>query len=277
MVVINGRQYKLCLLDTNAVSEMIKNRNSEFQKYLNNLFRDGFIPSFSLFSIIELKQKRDLFSEFLDIFSVFPSVILKGHQQILEEEIKSYPQYNKIDPLLISLIAIKPYQKLSKRQTTEMLFKSEPFLSYSKTYLANRNTDLKAMIANAQTYLPANEKYSKEEIWLVMQSFVLKELFLKNRAFTDKRKGREIIDVNAFPSLLMMAYSIFYKFYEDRLRKPSDSDVFDVVISALVPYSDAFITERNQADAIKKIKSKEKSFITDVKILTIKDLRELQI
>ncbi|HSJ85825.1 MAG TPA: hypothetical protein VK909_01360, partial [Anaerolineales bacterium] len=96
MVVINGTQYKLCLLDTNAVSEMIKNRNSEFQKFLNNLFREGFVPSFSLFSIIELRQRQDLFSEFLDIFSVFPSVILKGHQQMLEEEIKNYPHYNKI-------------------------------------------------------------------------------------------------------------------------------------------------------------------------------------
>lgn len=277
MVEINGKQYKLCLLDTNAISEMIKNHDDEFPKYFNNLFREGFIPSFSLFSIIELQQKPNLFSTFLDIFSVFPSVILKGHNQILDEEIQNYPQHQKISPLLLSLVAIKPFETLSKRQTVAKLFESEPFSSYSKKYVANRNKDLNKMIANAQTYLAASGKYSKTEIWLYMQLFVLQQLLLQKQSFVEMRGGRDAIDVNAFPSLLMMAYSIFYKFYEDRLRKPSESDVFDIVISALVPYADAFITERNQAEALKKIRNKEKSFLMDLKILTIKDLRALKV
>ena len=256
---------------------MIKNRDDEFPKYFNNLFRESFIPSFSLFSIIELQQKPNLFSGFLDIFSVLPSIILKGHNQILDDELESYPQPQKISPLLLSLVGIRPSQTLSKRETVENLFKSEPYASLSKKHLANRNTDLNVMIASAQTYLPASGKYSNGEIWLYMQSFVLKHLFLKKRSFVDRRRGREAIDVNAFPSLLMMAYSIFYKFYEDRQRKPSESDVFDIAISAMVPYVDAFITERNQAEAIKKIRNKEKSFLMDLRILTIKDLRELQV
>jgi hypothetical protein len=275
MVEINGTKYKLCLLDTNVASEMVKDRNDEFQKYFNHLFQDGYLPCFTVFSIIELRQKRELFSGFLDLFSVFPSVILKGHGQILEEEIENYPHYQEINPLSFSLVGMKPYKNLTKRQTTELLFKTEPFVSYSEKYLANRDSDLNEMIANSQTFLPEIGRYSKTEMWIYLQSFVLQQLFLKNREFVDRIKREEMIDINAFPSLLMMAYTVFYKFYEDRQRKPSNSDVFDIVISALVPYMDAVVIENNQAEAIKKTRNREKPFLSSVRILTLKELRGL--
>jgi hypothetical protein len=277
MVEINGTQYKLCLLDTNIISEIIKNRDDEFAKYFNNLFHEGFLPCFSLFSVIELQQRPDLFSKFLDIFSVFPSVVLKGHSQIFDEEIENYPHFNIINPLLLSPVAIEPYKNLSKRQTVELVFKSEPYLSLSKRYLGSRNSDLDELIANSKAYLPKKDKYSEDEIWLYMQTFVLRHLLLTKKTFVDKKKGKEVINIDAFPSQLMMAHSIFYKFYEDRQRKPSQSDVFDIIISALVPYVDAFITERNQADAIRKIRNKKMTFLPDIKILTIKDLRALSV
>jgi hypothetical protein len=41
-------------------------------------------------------------------------------------------------------------------------------------------------------------------------------------------RGQEI-DVDAFPTLKAMTYTVFHKFYADGNRKPSYSDAFDVL------------------------------------------------
>ncbi len=271
MVEINGTQYKLCLLDTNVISEIIKNRQEEFQKYFNNLFHEGYIPCFSAFSIVELQKTRELFSKFLDLFTVLPSAILKGNTQILEEEIENYPHYQKINPLSVSLVGLKPYNSLTKRQTVELLFKTEPFVSLSEQHLSNRNSDLHEMIAYAQSYLTKDGKYSKIDMEVYLHITLMEWVFIKNREFINSKvKIEKDFDIRAFPSLLMMAYTMFYKFCENRLRKALQSDVFDIRISASVPYVDAFITERHQAWVINKIKEKEKEFLSDITIFNVK-------
>lgn len=66
-----------------------------------------------------------------------------------------------------------------------------------------------------------------------------------------------------------MMYTVFYKFYPDQ-RKPILSDVYDIIISSLLPYVDCFITEGHQFDAIQKIK-KVDSFLDHLEVKSIKE------
>ena len=91
MLQINGTDYRLCLLDTNAVSEMLKNREPAFRNYLTWSLRDDrptFVPAFSLFTIIELRQSPAVYEQFTDVFSTVPCLLLKSREQLLEEEIR---------------------------------------------------------------------------------------------------------------------------------------------------------------------------------------------
>jgi hypothetical protein len=58
--------------------------------------------------------------------------------------------------------------------------------------------------------------------------------------------------MDAFPSLKAMTNAVFYKFYADLNRNPSNSDAFDVLISAALPYVEAIITESHLAEALRK-------------------------
>ncbi len=64
---------------------------------------------------------------------------------------------------------------------------------------------------------------------------------------------------------------VFYKFYVDN-RRPSRSDAFDIIISAPTPYVDAIVTERHQAEVIRKIKQRD-SFVSTVTPYILKDFR----
>ena len=76
--------------------------------------------------------------------------------------------------------------------------------------------------------------------------------------------------MDAFPTLKAMTYTVFHKFYADATRKPSNSDAFDVLISAALPYVEAFITEAHQAEALRKTKRSD-GFLKDLQVLTLRD------
>jgi len=77
--------------------------------------------------------------------------------------------------------------------------------------------------------------------------------------------------VDSFPSIKMTAFTVFYKFYTDE-RRPQESDPFDIIISSVLPYVDTVITEKHQADVLKKIKLQDK-FIESLEVLRLKDLQ----
>ncbi len=66
-------------------------------------------------------------------------------------------------------------------------------------------------------------------------------------------------------------YTLFYKFYVDN-RKYIPSDVFDIIISSATPYMDAIVTERHQAEVIKKIKGQDK-FLDSLRVFTLPEIR----
>ena len=67
--------------------------------------------------------------------------------------------------------------------------------------------------------------------------------------------GSHSVLVNAFPSIRMTAYTVFYKFYIKDQRRSLESDPFDIIISSAIPYMDAIVTEKHLAEILKKVKS----------------------
>jgi hypothetical protein len=77
MINLNGNQYKLCLIDTNTVSEMVKYPDPILRYFLETINPSKYIPCFSVFTILELRRKDDVYKRFLEIFSLLPCFILK--------------------------------------------------------------------------------------------------------------------------------------------------------------------------------------------------------
>lgn len=102
MITLNGHTYKLCLIDTNAVSEMVKCPDPIMRHFFEAIKPNEYIPCFSIFTILELREKDEVYKRFLETFSVFPCLILKSLDQLFQDELTAYPDHTKISPILIS-------------------------------------------------------------------------------------------------------------------------------------------------------------------------------
>ena len=212
---------------------------------LDKLFPEKYIPCFSVFTIAELQQRQDLFSKFMDLIYFLPIGTAKGHGDVIKEEIDNYPNYQKIFPLSMSLVGLQPYKDYTKRETVELLFNSEPYTKYRKQHLAQRQQVLSDIESNIKSFFDERGKYTETEMWIYLHWYVLQEIYIRNSKFAEIRRKNHIqIDIKAFQQS-KMAYVTFYKFQEDQNRKP-EIDIFDIAISSIVPYMDAFITERHQ-------------------------------
>lgn len=233
MLALNGTRYRLCLLDTNAVSELVKHPD-RLGHFLTWSLREQpvFIPCFSLFTVLELRRRSEIYLRFTERFGVLPCLLLKSHEQILEEETRCYPDPSKVDPSLLGF-------------------------SGPVGQSGNRLANVLPLAFGTESIL-AQERYWNES---------------RDQPFAERivRSGRPV-NIDAFPSLKATGYTVFYKFYPDRTRKPSASDAFDIIISAATPYVDTVVTENHQAECLRKAKRLD-PFIQDLGIYTLRDLR----
>jgi hypothetical protein len=84
---------------------MVKNPRGEFRSICEwALSRPKtFISSFSLLAVIELRRRSDIYEKFLNVFRDLPCVVLKGHEELLEDEVASYPDPRKVSALSVGI------------------------------------------------------------------------------------------------------------------------------------------------------------------------------
>jgi hypothetical protein len=101
------------------------------------------------------------------------------------------------------------------------------------------------MLSLVRNYPPAGATYAPEEVRQFVWMASLQQLvYHDHEAFVRRvHETGAAVDMDAFPTLKAMTYTAFHKFYADRNRKASDSDAFDVLIAAALPYVEAIITE----------------------------------
>ena len=217
------------------------------------------IICYSVFTLSELYYRQELFEKYIEIFSVFPSAILDGHESIFQKEVQNYWIGNKITPIVIVPFAIQepgltPQEKLLK------VISDSGFVSKSDYWKEGQQEVLSGIIQLKDNYPPKNNKYTIKEInefnfmASTSQIGIRDPLFARNII-----NSGQAIDLERFPSLKCTSYFVFYKFYPDN-RKPINSDIFDIIISALLPYVDSFISEGNMCNIIKRIQDKHKFF-----------------
>lgn len=275
MLNLNGTDYRLCLLDTNAVSELVK-REDSLRHFLAWAFTTHpvYIPSFTLFTVLELRRRPELFQQFLERFGPLPSVLLKSHEQLLEEETRHYPDPSRIDPVLLGFSGGvgSDGNRLAKLLPSAF---SDPSVAEKEQQWNEGGEEIVEGIASLVPNYPPGEgnAYVASEVRLFLQMAGLQQLAMRAKGFTERvARGGQALDIDAFPSLKIGLYTVFHKFYADKNRKPSRSDGFDIINSAATPYVEAIITENHQAEVLRKTQRRD-SFIESLTILTLKNFR----
>jgi len=273
MLTLNETDYRLCLLDTNALSEMGKNRTA-LENFLTwSLASEPiFIPCFSVFSLVELRRSAVAYRGFVEVFGAVPCMALKNHEQLLVDEVHCYPDPSGVDPCLAAFTPLGG-EATDLAKMLNLASGDEIFLASERYWLDARAGVVEDIASLVDNFPPEGKKYTREETRVFMEIAAFSQLAMHQRPFAERVVGaNQAVDMGAFPSLKSTTYSVWHKFYADRDRRPSDSDAFDIIISAVIPYVDAIVTENHQAEALRKTKRLD-DFIESVDVLTLKDLR----
>jgi len=257
MIKVNNNEYKLLLLDTNALSDLLKNRKGWIE-YINREFSiSKSVICYSVFSLSELSKNKVLFDEYLQFFSIYPSLILDGHEAIFNKELSIYGNPSKeLNPITITPYAIFNKNIKSPEIRLRKVLEMSGFYDRTDYWVDSRESVLENIINLKDNYKPKGTKFTRKEIEEFMYLATVQQVMLRNLKFAEKivKINKSEIDINQFPSIIATSYVVFYKFYPDK-RKPEPSDIFDIMISSLLPYVDYFITEGHLCEIIKKVQT----------------------
>jgi hypothetical protein len=274
MLDLGDTKYPLCLLDTLALSEMVKRP----QPVLRNFFEWAmsadpcFVPAFSIFSVFELRRSRSLFDTFIEMFDPIPCVLLKGYEWFLNDEIAVYPDASEVDPCALAFTPLGDEGNLLRN--LPVLLAQPNSMERERYWNQGEQEIVEGMVSLVPNYPPEGAKYSLAQLREFVELAGFTQLAMHDERFARRFvEAGEAVDIDAFPSLKAMLYTTFHKFYVDATRKPSRSDAFDVIIAAATPYVEAVITENHQAEVLRKVQRIDK-FIEHVRIFTLKDFRE---
>jgi hypothetical protein len=274
MIRLGETDYRLCLLDTNAVSEMAK-RPKTLRHFLTWALEvpPVFIPCFSLFTILELRRSNAVYAQFIEAFGPLPCMILKSHEQLLEEEVRLYPDPSAIDPTLLGFSGPLGGDGNDLRKVLPHAFGTRPIQEQERAWNDGQDEIVEGIGSLVANFPAGGDTYTPSELRAFLQMAGLEQLFWRAPGFAENIVGRgDTVEIDAFPSLKASLYTVFHKFYSDRTRKPTRSDAFDIIIAAATPYVEAVITENHQAEVLRKTMKRD-DFISGLKVSTLRDFR----
>jgi len=272
MITLNGNTYKLCLIDTNAASEMVKYPDPVFRHFDEAMKPNKYIPCFSVFTILELRHREDVYKRFLETFSILPCFVLKSLDQLFQDELNSYPDFTRVSPILVSSPGVLAPKNQKLADILNLAFSMPEIQELENKWNSGKNSTLDGILSHVKNYPPKGKKFTSEEIKSFVELAGFQQIAFRARNFAQQIiKGGNPVVVDSFPSIKMTALIVFYKFYTDQ-RRPLESDVFDIIIAATLPYVDVVVTEKHQAEVLKKVKQQDK-FIENLEVLRLKDLQ----
>ena len=269
VITVNGNNYRLYYLDTCALSELVKDRAGFGSNLLNLVLSDGLI-AISPHSLWELKSSPAVYKDVIEVITSLPTVLLKSEDAIINDEYQSLENsIVNIDPIVNHLM-----KALHAKHGLDILALIDKHITEKKKDVFKQDRDETFKIiaskpsniySREELKLKANIEYSVQLVaYEIATAFLLTEI----NHYSNLKKEFPIAN---FLSLMSISYIIHYK-YQQVERKGTESDIQDILMSALYPYVDMVITERHQCAIVKQIQ-KRHNFFNNLKIISMNQVR----
>jgi hypothetical protein len=273
VITINGNDYRLVLLDTNALSEFTKQGES-FRHFLAwSSAQLMFVPCFSLFSVLEMRRRPDVYGRFQELFRVLPCMVVKSHEQLLEDEARCYPDPSGIDPTLLGFSPLGG-DGMDLVRVLDAASEDELFRGQEEDWNDGAQGIVEGIASLVANFRPNGDKYRRDEVrhFVEMAGFSQVAMRQPDLAKQIVEVESQAVSIDAFPSVKATTYAVWHKFYADRNRKWTRSDAFDIIIASAIPYVDAVVTENHLAEGLRKTKRLD-NFVEHLTIHSLRDFR----
>jgi hypothetical protein len=273
VITVNGNDYRLVLLDTNALSEFAKQGDS-FRHFLTwSSAEPMFVPCFSLFSVLEMRRRPDVYGRFKELFRVLPCMLVKSHEQLLEDEVRCYPDPSDIDPTLLGFSMLGG-EGMDLVRVLDTASEDEFFRGREKYWNDGAQDIVDGIASLVANFPPDGDTYRRDEVRHFVEVAGFSQVAMRQLDFAKQMVEIEnqAVSIGAFPSVKATTYAVWHKFYADRNRKWTRSDAFDIIIVSAIPYVDAVVTESHLAEGLRKTKWLD-DFIEHLTIHALRDFR----
>jgi hypothetical protein len=244
----SGNKYSLCLLDTNILSEIIKNSTIEGRNFIDKYSASSHVPCLTLYNIIELRRHPELFDAYCELFSLYSHFLLKPYRLIWQLEVQRVGKL-KPDSILMnsfSYLGSNPSHDVATFFT--QIFEDPIIAEFEKNWRSNENDTLYYWLESRRNFLPSMKDANAKDA-----ERYLKESGLQTLISIDIEWAKNEIElgnvpsVERYPSMKVMLYSQYYRIHNPHW-KPKPQEVTDVSIIAASPYVDIVLTENFQAE-----------------------------
>lgn len=265
----NGSCYKLCLLDTNALSEIVKNPTIEGRGYVERFPPSEYVPCFTPYNLIELRRDTHVFARFVDFFRVYPSFLTNPFQFILDSEANVNGRTSVNEIVLYAFSSLGDSHDFTA--LIDRLF-SDPVINRLEDDWRTRDEGtLDKWMRNKSNFEPINSTPNSVDAKQFVETAAVDTLCHLHPDLAEKCIENNTLKIlHSLPSLLIMLYSQYYRIFDDNWS-PSDQEVTDVCISACSPYVDAVVTEKFQAEIYRKVSKQIPGM--ELEIAKLRDIR----
>jgi len=275
MMPCGDKQYPLCLLDTNAASEIVDERFDVFDNFYAwaQAREPQIVPCFTIYTLMELRRRPKVFERFVERFQIMPCALVKGYMQLIEEQAACYPNPSGLDPCAIAFTFLG--DEGNQLKNLPGILALPDHAAREVEWNQDEQGIVDGMVSMRSNYPPDNgTSYTVEEIEHFVWQASFEQLVYHEQEWVSTRlAGDELVEMDAFPSLKAMLYTVFHKFYADPARKPERSDGFDVLNASALPFVEAVVTERHQAEVSRKVQQRDE-FLNDLEVFRLVDFRD---
>lgn len=271
---IGDNVYRLCGIDTNVISEVVKRPRDVLPALLDRVGPAKHLLCLSPYSLFELRRRPDVYEKFLDLFDVWPCALLKNEEQLFEDEWAAYPNADIADPTIFGFSALNRRRGTNLRNLSGIVF-DLPDVAKREQEWPNLQRDLlHDWMVLRSNFPPKGRFYQLQDASRFMREATRQHVALRAPDWAQRlRRDGSPLKPAAFPSVMMTLLTVFLRIYEPRGRRPEPQDVFDVLISTPTPYLDVVVTERMQAEILSKAKRVFQP-IRALEVFTLRNLRD---
>jgi hypothetical protein len=195
VIKINGNDYRLVLLDTNALSEFSKHDES-LRRFISWSMGPGkFVPCFSQFSILEVRHRADVYERFKRSFGILPCLMVKSHEQLLADEVDRYPDPSDIDPTLLGFSMVGG-EGMDIDRVLEVAFGDEFIRSREKYWNDGRQGMVEGIASLVTNFPPEGDTYTPGEVRQFIEQAGSSQIAMR-QATQAVSVNKQMVDIDA--------------------------------------------------------------------------------
>lgn len=257
-------------LDTCVWGTVVK--SDELKANLTTYFRSNdYVAALSYFTLFELSRAPQTFSDHDPLFYELRYNIWIPclYDQVIESELKSYPNKWKMHWLPVSLLIDEDSPNLLDR-----LARDSWFTESRDNHLQFGLDSFMSLEQLKENFPPENgEEYTPEDAeffaWCNAVDYLGRHFIEFLRPFKNDASN---FKADRLLSLHIRSLFLFYKYYVHG-QSPGTSDFLDFAHVSYAPYCNAYFTERNACNVLKRIKNSG-VMLSDTRVLHISDFSE---